>query len=56
MEGAHVDLQDYNEEVISEITMMNVIANLKGVDRQPRYFCGDWGSLASVTGSKCYGE
>lgn len=54
MEGAHVDLQDYNEEVINEVTMMNVIANLKGVERQPRYFCGDWGSLASVTGSRCY--
>ena len=130
MEGAHVDLQDYNEEVISEVTMMNAIANLKGAVRvcvfsavawlsvqtliggvvvvvgvvmarvivrvrvivmgkviviaivtvtvavavnsndpkhasltvnlvgrqahQPRYFCGDWGSLAAVAGSKCY--
>jgi hypothetical protein len=45
MDGADVDLQDYNEEVIPEITTMNVIANLKGFDRQPRYFCGDWGSL-----------
>ena len=33
MEGAHVDLQDYNEEVISEVTMMNAIANLKGAVR-----------------------
>jgi len=33
MEGAHVDLQDYNEEVINEVTMMNVIANLRGVVR-----------------------
>ena len=54
MEGALVDLQDYNEEVIAEVTMMNVIANLKGVEHQPRYFCGDWGSLSDVTGLHCY--
>jgi 2-polyprenyl-3-methyl-5-hydroxy-6-metoxy-1,4-benzoquinol methylase len=54
MEGAHVDLQDYNEEVVSEVTMMNVIANLKGADNYPRFFCGDWGSLTSVTGAGCY--
>jgi len=54
MEGALVDLQDYNEEVIEEVTMMNVIANLKGVEHQPRYFCGDWGSLSAITGLHCY--
>ena len=35
--------------------MMNVLANLKGAPHHtPRYFCGDWGSLAAVAGAHCY--
>ena len=34
---------------------MNVLANLKGAPHHtPRYFCGDWGSLAAVAGTHCY--
>ncbi|XP_070577866.1 histidine protein methyltransferase 1 homolog [Ptychodera flava] len=44
--GAEVFLQDYNEEVITEITMPNVVLNLGAesdkVNSKCRFFSGDW--------------
>jgi len=43
------DFQDYNEDVIHDVTSMNVNTNLLGTDkRSTRYFCGDWEMLIPV--------
>ncbi|XP_076045473.1 histidine protein methyltransferase 1 homolog isoform X2 [Oratosquilla oratoria] len=51
IQGAHVFLQDYNEEVINYMTIPNAILNLSGVkqaEERVRFFSGDWGSLCEV--------
>lgn len=40
-------LQDYNEDVIREVTAVNVAANVEG-DVETGYLCGGWGSVADV--------
>ncbi|KAJ1493896.1 hypothetical protein T484DRAFT_1609845 [Baffinella frigidus] len=55
-EGASVDFQDYNAEVLEEVTVPNVIVNggEAAAQRPPRYFAGDWGSLPAIAGEKKY--
>lgn len=50
--AASVDFQDYNEDVLYNITSTNVTSNLQAADRKPvRYFCGDWEALVPVLAS-----
>ena len=53
-QGAIVDFQDYNVEVLEEVTAPNVMINCPTITSKPRYFCGDWGSLPNVAGESCY--
>jgi len=44
--GAEVDFNDYNGDVLNEITIPNVLLNVpNGSQTETRYFAGDWGSL-----------
>lgn len=50
--GAHVDFQDYNEEVIELITVPNVILNCReGIDRA-EFYSGDWSLLENTIEKK----
>mmetsp|Transcript_30522 Transcript_30522/g.98348 ORF Transcript_30522/g.98348 Transcript_30522/m.98348 type:complete len:297 (-) Transcript_30522:93-983(-) len=49
-DGADVDFQDYNEEVLKEVCCLNVLVNCPNTPSAVRYFSGDWGSLAACTG------
>eukprot|EP00960_Hanusia_phi_P027706 746968-Hanusia_phi.AAC.5 len=50
LQGADVDFQDYNEEVLKEVCCLNVLVNCPKTPRVVRYFSGDWGTLAACTG------
>jgi len=45
--GASVDLADYNEEVLRELTLPNVMANAPSAIDRTRFFSGGWDSLAT---------
>ena len=50
--AASVDFQDYNKDVLYNITSTNVASNLQATDRRSvRYFCGDWKALVPVLAS-----
>lgn len=58
LNGASVDFQDYNEEVLEHVTVPNILLNI--ADKQSdhlrqhinlshcRFFAGDWGSLLNL--------
>ena len=39
---------DYNEDVLNEITIPNTIVNYDSQAAETRFFSGDWGSLESI--------
>jgi len=43
--GAIVHFQDYNPEVITGVTMPNIVLNVKNYSDRVRLFSGDWGSF-----------
>jgi len=51
--GAHVHFQDYNEQVLTQLTIPNVLANLSlwqtagGERAVARYYAGDWLALGN---------
>jgi len=48
LQGAEVWFNDYNEDVLEEVTIPNTLLNVPAKPGQTRFFSGDWGSLEKI--------
>lgn len=48
LQGAVVDFQDYNTEVLMEVTVPNIRVNCPNPPTPPKLFIGDWGQLPAA--------
>jgi len=47
-EGASVWFNDYNEDVINEVTIPNMLLNVPEEASETRFFSGDWGDFGNI--------